>query len=118
MIVIQLKPKQTVMRNLAVLFIVGLLSVSTSFAGENPKLLKEIKRKLTIDLSGINFIDKKKEYVVVSFRVVDEEIQVEKIKGSKAQLETIMLEELEEMFIKADADPEKLHRYKFTFEKE
>ena len=42
------------MKKAVVAIVLGLMTMSTSFAGENPKLLKEIKRKLKIDFSKVD----------------------------------------------------------------
>ncbi|MDB2657438.1 hypothetical protein N9Y60_05205 [Crocinitomicaceae bacterium] len=106
------------MKKVVIALIVGLLSVSTTFAGENPKVLKEIQRKVKVDLSGIHLEKSKKHYVLVKFKIVDKEIEILNVKGSKKELTDLMMLELEEMFISSDADPKKVYQFKFNFSQE
>jgi hypothetical protein len=106
------------MKKLVVAFIVTLLATSASFAGENPKLIKEIQRKIKVDLSNINLEKSKEHYVTIRFRVVNKEVEVLSLRGSKRELTDMMLKELEEMFISSDADPKKVHQFKFNFSQE
>lgn len=88
--------------------------MSVSFAGENPKLLKEIKRKLTIDFSKVDLKNNQDDYVIVQFRIVDQEVEIIDTAGSK-KLQEIMIQELEEMFIISDSECDEVHSYKFSF---
>lgn len=106
------------MKKVAVAFIVALLTFSNSFAGENPKLLKEIKRKITLDLSKIKLEQSKENFVLVQFRVKNGEIDVINVEGTEEKLTELMLCELEEMFINTKTDPHTIHQFKFTFTKE
>ena len=106
------------MKKVALALFVAFVSVSSTFAGENPKLLKEIQRKITIDLSGIHLEKSKEHFVSVRFRVVDQEIEIVNLKGSERKLTDLMLCELEEMFINADANPDKIYQFKFRFSQE
>ena len=103
------------MKKLIAVFVLSLMSMSLSFAGENPKLFKEIKRKLTLDLSKIDLSQEKS--VTVEFIIVDQEIEILKISGSE-ELQEIMVKELEEMFIKSDSECDEIHQYKFSFKSE
>lgn len=105
------------MRKLVATVVLSLMTMSLSFAGENPKLLKEIKRKLTIDFSKVDLKSSKENYVIVKFKVVDQEIAIIETTGSK-ELQKIMISELEQMFIKADSNWNEVHEYKFTFSNE
>ncbi|XOV68854.1 MAG: hypothetical protein ACFHU9_06650 [Fluviicola sp.] len=106
------------MKKVIVALVVGFLSISTSFAGENPKLLKEIQRKVKVDLSGIQLEKSKEHFVLVKFKIVNNEIEVLNVKGSKKELTDLMMEELEEMFITSDSDPKKTYHFKFNFANE
>lgn len=106
------------MKKVVVALFVGLLSISSSFAGENPKLVKEIQRKVKVDLSGIQLEKSKKHYVLVKFKIVNKEIEVLNVKGSKKELSDLMMAELEEMFITSDSDPKKVYQFKFNFSQE
>lgn len=106
------------MKKVVVALFVGLLSISSSFAGENPKLVKEIQRKIKVDLSGIQLEKSKEHFVLVKFKIVDQEIEIVNVKGPKKELTDLMLAELEEMFITSDADPKKVYQFKFNFSRE
>lgn len=107
-----------VMKKVVVAFIVALLTTSASFAGENPKLIKEIQRKIKVDLSNINLERSKEHYVTIRFRVVNKEVEILSLRGSKKELTDMMLKELEEMFIISSSDPEKVYQFKFNFSQE
>lgn len=106
------------MKRFVVAMFVAFLVVSPSFAGENPKLVKEIQRKVKIDLSGIRLDKSKEHFVMVQFKIVDQEVEVIKVEGSKRELTDLMLAELAEMFITSDADPSQIHQFKFNFSQE
>ncbi|MFT6500292.1 MAG: hypothetical protein ACJASQ_000399 [Crocinitomicaceae bacterium] len=105
------------MKKLVAAVVLSLMTMSVSFAGENPKLLKEIKRKLTIDFSKVDLDDNQENYVVVRFRIINQEVSIIETKGSK-ELEILMIDELQQMFIKSDSDSNVIHTYKFNFENE
>ena len=106
------------MKKVVLAIVVAFLAVNVSFAGDNPKLLKEIKRKITLDLSQLNLERSKEHFVLVQFRIVEGEIDVIDVKSSGQELTDLMLCELEEMFIKTKTDSKTIYQYKFTFEKE
>lgn len=106
------------MKKVVVALFVGLLSMSASFAGENPKVIKEIQRKIKVDLSGIQLEKSKKHYVLVTFKIVDQEIEILNLEGSKKELTDLMIAELEEMFITSKADASKVYQFKFNFSQE
>lgn len=95
-----------------------LFAFSSSFAGENPKLLKEIKRKVFLDLSKVKLEKNKEDFVVVKFRVTNQQIEVINIKGSKKELTDMMMKELKEMVINSDTEDASTYHYKFKFQKE
>jgi hypothetical protein len=95
-----------------------LFSFGISYAGENPKLLKEIKRKVFLDLSKVKFEKNKEEFVIVQFKVTNQQIEVINIQGSQEELTEMMIKKLEEMVIQSDAKDATTYQYKFKFEKE
>ena len=105
------------MKRIIAAVVLSLMTMSVSFVGENPKLLKEIKRKLTIDLTKVDLKKSQDNYVIVRFRVIDQEISIIETEGLK-ELEVLMIDELQQMFIKADSDASVIHTYKFNFENE
>lgn len=106
------------MKKVVIALFVALLSTTATSAGEDPKLLKEIQRKVKVDLSGIKLEKSREHFVVVHFRIVDKEIEVLDVQGSKRELTDLMLQELEEMFITSNADPKKIYHFKFNFSQE
>lgn len=105
--------KTFLMTALIILFTNGI-----SIAGENPKLLKEIKRKVFLDLSNVNLEKNKQEFVVVKFKVTNHQIQVVDIDGTREELTEMMTKELQEMVIHTDAEDATIYQYRFKFEKE
>lgn len=105
------------MKKLVALFALSLLTVSTSFAGENPKLWKEINRKLKVDVSQIDFSKSKRNSVVVKFHVVNNEIEILDAEGSD-ELRALIVQKLEEMDIKSTAGVNEVYQYRFNFRSE
>ena len=106
------------MKKIVVAFVAAVLTASASFASENRKLVKEIQRKVKVDLSGIHLEKSKEHFVTVRFKVVNGEIEVQSLRGSKRELTDMMLKELEEMFISSNANPDKIYHFKFNFSQE
>ena len=106
------------MKTVLFALMITFFSFGTTYAGENPKLLKEIKRKVFLDLSSVKLEKNKVEYVVVKFRVTNQQIEVIEIEGSREELTEMMIKELEEMVIRSDAEDAATYQYKFKFEKE
>ncbi len=95
-----------------------IFSIGSTYAGENPKLLKEIKRKVFLDLSKVKFENNQEEFVIVKFKVTNQQIEVINIQGSREELTEMMIKELEEMVIQTDAKDATTYHYKFKFGKE
>lgn len=94
------------------------LSSGMAFANKNPKLLKEIKRKVTLDLSKVQLKKDSKEFVIVQFNVTNSKINIIDIEGSMDELTDLMMDELKEMVIQTDIIDNTTYTYKFNFEKE
>lgn len=105
------------MKKLVAIFVFSLVAVSTSFAGENPKLFKEINRKLKVDVSEMQLSKVHKNYVVVKFKIVNGEVEILGAVGSE-ELRQMIVEKLEAMEIDTKADNSKVYRYKFNFRAE
>ncbi len=105
------------MKKLITAIVLSLITVSTSFAGENPKLWKEINRKLKVDLSQMSLSKVHKNYVVVKFRVVAGEIEILGSLGSE-ELRGMIVEKLGQMDIDSESEETKVYRYKFNFRAE
>jgi hypothetical protein len=105
------------MRKLIAAIVLSLITISTSFAGENPQLWKEINRKLKVDVSHMSLSKVHKNYVVVKFKIVDGEIEIMGSLGSE-ELRTMIVDKLEDMDIVSKSDESKIYRYKFSFRAE
>ncbi|MFK7783481.1 MAG: hypothetical protein AB8B56_00120 [Crocinitomicaceae bacterium] len=105
------------MKKIIAIFVLSLVAVSTSFAGENPKLFKEINRKLKLDASKVKLSKVNKNYVVVKFKIVDGNIEILGAIGSE-ELRQMIVQKLDTMNIDSDADASKVYRYKFNFRAE
>lgn len=104
------------MRKLLIAFVV--LASTTSFAGVNPKLAKEIRSKTKIDLTKIDLDQKGRDFVAVKFKIVNNEIQILNMNGSRNILESRVKQELESMKITSEYEEGRKYIYRFTFEKE
>lgn len=105
------------MKKLIAAIVLSLITVSVSFAGENPKLWKEINRKLKVDVSQVSLSKVHKNYVVVKFRIVEGEVEILGSLGSE-ELRALIVNKLEEMDIVSKSDESKIYRYKFNFRAE
>ncbi len=105
------------MKKSIAVIVLSLMTISTSFAGENPKLWKEINRKLKVDVSQIDLSKSKKNSVVVKFRIVNNEVEIVGSEGSEA-LRELIVQKLEQMDIKASVDSNEVYQYKFNFRAE
>ena len=106
------------MKTVLIATLMILFSFSTAYAGKNPKLLKEIKRKVFLDLSKVQLEKDKEEFVIVKFRVTNQQIEVIDVNGSREELTEMMIKELQEMVILTEAEDATTYQYKFNFEKE
>jgi hypothetical protein len=106
------------MKKLVVLFILSVFTMSTSFASGNPELFKEIKRKLRLDMSQVDLNDNKKDFVLVRFKIVDNEIKIKDIDGSNVELKEAMVQELYSIEIDSNYSEGKTYLYRFTFMKQ
>ena len=105
------------MKKLIAAIVLSLITVSTSFAGENPKLWKEINRKLKVNVSQASLSKVHKNYVVVKFKIVDGEVEILGSLGSE-ELRVMIVEKLEDMDIVSESEATKVYRYKFSFRAE
>jgi len=104
------------MKKLIVLCVVSLLTISSSFATKNPELVQEIERKVIVDLSGVELDEYNTDYVLVDFKIIDDEIKIVEINGTSAELKEIIIKELCEIEVDSEYNSKYTYRYKFTFE--
>jgi hypothetical protein len=105
------------MKKLIVAFVIGLLSMGTSFAASNPGLANEINEKVVIDLSDIELDQYSTDYVLVSFKIENGQIKINEIQGSQVELKKLIIKRLVQMNIESNYNADETYRYKFTFEK-
>ncbi len=105
------------MKKLAAVIVLIIITVSTSFAGENPKLWKEINRKLKVNVSQVSLSKVHQNYVVVKFRIVNGGVEILGAVGSE-ELRLMIVEKLEAMNIDSESNRNKVYRYKFNFRAE
>ena len=105
------------MKIIAIFFALSLITMSNSFAGGNPDLVREIEKKVKIDLRKVELNDAKTDYVMVSFRIINDEIKVVEIGGSTQELKEIVIKELYAIHVDSDYSPNKTYVYRFTFVK-
>lgn len=105
------------MKKLAVLFVSCVLSISATFAGNNPEVSEEINQKVIVDLSDVELNQEAQDFVIVRLKIVNGAIVIQGVQGSTLELEKIILEKLNTIEIEADCDEDQLFAYKFTFEK-
>jgi hypothetical protein len=105
------------MKKLIVLLAIGLITVSTSFAGGNPELSKELQDKIVVDLSTIDLDEYTPDFVVVSFEIFAGELIIREINGTNQELEEILLAKLHSLRIDADYVEGQVYNAKFSFKK-
>lgn len=91
--------------------------MSTSFAKGNPDLAREIENKIFVDLSTIELNESIPDYVMVSFRIINDEIKIQEINGTSEELKKIIIKELYEIRIDSEYSEDQTYVYRFTFEK-
>lgn len=105
------------MKKVIVLLIVSVLTMSASFGMRNPELVKEIEKKVVIDLSKIELDKYSQDYVMVSFRIVNNKIKIQEINGTSKALKQAIIRELYEIDVDCDYNDRQTYQYRFTFEK-
>lgn len=106
------------MKIVGLIFALSLFTLSSSFAkGDYPDLVREIEKKVKIDLTKVDLNDAKTDYVMVSFRIINDEIKIVEIGGSSKELEISIIKELYAIHVDSDYSPNKTYVYRFTFVK-
>jgi hypothetical protein len=104
------------------IFIISLLVSNISLGAGNPAsgtptLNEEISNKLILDLSMVELDKKHQDFVLVSFYICNDEIEIIEISGSQEELVEKVKIKLSQLKIEQMYDEGALYRYKFTFEK-
>lgn len=105
------------MKTLIALFSFVVFSSNFVSAGEDPNLVRELRNKLSVDLSRVELSPWQKDYVKVCFRIENGEIEIVAIKGSLRELESILRDELQKIHVESPYEEGKTYEYRFTFEK-
>lgn len=105
------------MKKLLVLGI-SVFTLNAAFADNYNNLPEEIKNKVrTADLSQIELSRQHEDFVNVRFNVVDGQIVIDEISGSKPELEKLISNRLNQLKIVSETCTTQDHLYKFVFEK-
>lgn len=99
------------------MLIVGVLITNISLGADNLPLKEEISNKLILDLSEVELDEVHPDFVVVSFRICDDHLELVEITGTQKQLVQKVKNKLKQIAIEGAYDEETLYRYKFIFEK-
>jgi hypothetical protein len=105
------------MKKIFLTLTVGIISISSIFAGINPDLQDEMNEKVIIDLSEIQLNPYSEDFVLVSFKIEKGEIKIQNISGSQALLKKLIVKKMVQMNIESEYDADFIYRYKFTFAK-
>ena len=103
------------MKRIVSLMVIGLFSISMSFAESNPELIEEIGEKVQIDLSAITLDQYEQDFVKVEFKIYDGLIQIVNIKASQPELRDMIISELEAIKVKNPYSETKVYNFNFTF---
>jgi hypothetical protein len=105
------------MKRIVVLIVMGLFSISMSFAESDPELIEEISEKVQIDLSAITLDQYEQDFVKVEFKIYDGLIQIVNIKASQPELKKLIISELKEIHVKNPYSESEVYNFNFTFKK-
>lgn len=97
--------------------ILGIVLASAGLAGTNPSLKNEIIEKVHPDLSEFNFDVHHENFVVVSFKIIDFQIEILDIQGSDPHLINMITLELSRLNIDKEYSEGDIYNYKFIFTK-
>lgn len=105
------------MKKVIVLLVLSALTMSASVSSKNPELSKEIERKIVVDLSDVELDEYSPDFVIVSFRIVANEIKILEINGTSKVLKERIIQELYDIKVESDHSEHQTYHYKFTFQK-
>lgn len=92
--------------------------LNTSFGAHNPSIKREIENKIQPNLSAFSFNEDHENFIVVSFTVTDNHIEIIDLMGSSAELMNIMKEELNSLKVDNTYPVEDIYNFKFIFTKQ
>ena len=99
------------------IFIVAILISNISIGAGVQPLKQEITEKLIIDLSMVELDEDNQDFVLVSFYICNDEIEIADISGTQKQLIQKVKSKLNKLKIEEAYDEGTIYQYKFTFEK-
>ena len=105
------------MKKIIVLLALSVLCMSAGVSSRNPELSKEIERKVMVDLSDVELDKYSPDFVIVSFRIVANEIKILEISGTSKVLKELIIQELYDIRIESDYNEKQTYNYKFNFQK-
>lgn len=101
-----------------IIFILAISVSNLSLAAGGEPLRNEITNKLILDLSQVELDENHQDFVVVSFYIRNDEIEITGISGSQKELIEKVKNKLSQLEIEQYYNERALYRYKFTFEKQ
>lgn len=102
----------------AVLISIGLMVLNVVNAANNPCIIKEIEEKVQPNLEDYTFNEEQEDFVVVSFKVENSQIQIIEAMGSSEELIQILTSELEELNLEKTYPADDIYSFKFIFNKQ
>ena len=105
------------MKKVIILIVMGLFTISSSFAASDPALAEEISQKVKINLSSITLDEYKADFVQVRFKIYDGLIKIVQIEASQTELKELIINELKEIHIITPYSESEVHNFNFTFVK-
>ena len=100
-----------------IIIALGILAFNLSYAGGYPTLKSEITENLNIDISKVELNKNHQDFVVVSFNILDGQIIILDIDGSKIELEELVINKLNQLNIQSDYDINETYYYRINFDK-
>jgi len=97
--------------------IVAISITNISFSANNPELKSELTEKLILDLSKVELDQNHQDFVVVSFYVCDDKIEIAEITGTNKELIQKVKNKMSLLKLEDAYDEKELYRFKLTFEK-
>jgi hypothetical protein len=96
----------------------GLLLMNISIASNTPSIKNEMIKKVHPDLTDFEFSAKYENFVVVSFKIDNQHLQILEIMGSNEGLIQLMKEELSVTILDKIYPVDDIYYFKFTFKKQ
>lgn len=103
------------MKKIALVLVMGLITVSPLLASGTPNLNKELNQKVSIDLNEEGVEVDGKDFVKVSFTIRDGEIVILEMNSTQKELKDLIIRELEKIHVQSEYGFNQTYNYKFTF---